>query len=219
MKRLLFLMMMLYSGYSFCGCVDCGSVTLNGKLIAWFCPSDTNFPETMPIDSNYVYNNNDTVFISPNDSAILGVGKSVIRFTNDIDTEYIYTNYNGTYSLTKTGLYYIQQTDYDINCGQRYFLYFVVISFPTGINNVSPQETSIKVLSNPVSSTLKLNSQQTINHLNIYDELGRLELSSEPTTTSQYIYEVGVDALAKGVYIVEATLDTDKKDYIKIVKQ
>ena len=218
MRRLLFLMMMMYSGYSFGGNTCSGYATLNGKVIGASFPINTLAPGLV-IDSAYCFYGNDT--IDPNNAVIQLFNGSSGGLGIMTYIYYSATDSNSSFSLdtdyfSKSGYYSI---DFSSSYCDAYLTMHFVFANTTGIPVINSELNPIKVLSNPVSSTLKLNSQQTISHLNIYDELGRLELSNQPTITSQYNYQVGVDALAKGIYIVEATLDTDKKDYIKIVKQ
>jgi hypothetical protein len=166
----------------------------------------------------YFYGN-DT--IDPNNAVIQlfncssgGYGITTFIYYSDTDSNNSFSLDTGYFS--KPGYYLIDFSSW--YCDAYVNLKFVFAS-TTGIIPSTKDADNLKVLSNPVSSTLKLYSQQTIDNLNIYDQLGRLQLSNQPTLSSQYTYELGVEGLPKGVYVVEATLQTNKKDYIKIVKQ
>lgn len=220
MKRLLLLMMMLYSGYSFCGGFCAGYATLNGKLIGYvgaYLP-----PGNMPVDSTYYLGGDDTIYLNNVDIQLhsMSVGEMAgitISFLGDTNSPDI-----GPYNFPKSGLYQIDFSTLfcDLYMNLNFVFVTVTDTLHLSIDSVNlSSQTVIKVLSNPITSTLTLTCLEAINQLNIYDQLGRLQLSKQPNLSSQYTYEVGVDGLSKGVYVVEATLQTNKKDYIKIVKQ
>jgi hypothetical protein len=213
MKRILFFLFLFASGYSFCSCIDGGVVYLNGKSIACY-PCFANMTPPSPIDSSYYYFGNDT--IDPNNT--------VVEFCcgNSITTTYTYNGdtiiYQGSTipAPIKTGKYSVYMYWINGGCDLTMTVSFVALN-TTGISPIS-ETKSIKILNNPIGSSIKLSTTQNITQLNIYDQLGRLQSISE-LTNSGNTYETNVENLAKGVYNVEVTTEENTKEYIKIVKQ
>jgi hypothetical protein len=205
MKPILFFLFLFASGYSFCGCMATAYITLNGKIIA----CNGQLPYGMPIDSAIYLNQLDTIYVDSNENNIISCGCERVFFNDTaLSQNTLYISMPGSY-----GGY----TDCEGGAYTASVFIEILFNNTTGTSSVK-ESPVIKILSNPISSTLKLTTTQTITQLNIYDQLGRLQSISE-LTNSGNIYETNVENLAKGVYNVEVTTEENTKEYIKIVKQ
>jgi len=204
--------MIFCASYGYAGCSANVYLTFNGRLIA--CTGD--LPYGILIDSSIYtqFSPYVSIYVDPNDSIIIG-GEYGYSYYND---SVIMPDQNHNLFITQPGHYgfasICEDGAYEANVNLKVF-------FTDTIRKqiVNDQSYYLTIFPNPIISILKLNSSQKINQLNIYDELGRLQLSPQITLSSPTIYEGVVDQLARGIYTVEVIMDNDKRDYIKIVKQ
>ena len=77
------------------------------------------------------------------------------------------------------------------------------------INN----DNNIKVFPNPSSTIFKIESATTIDKITIFDTLGK-----EILTQTQNNYEVNIEKLSKGIYLIEIFSENEKV-YKKLIKE
>ena len=120
---------------------------------------------------------------------------------------YIYSWSNGGVTSSISGLepgeYTVTITD-DIGC--EFIQTFEVTGMPLSIETLD--QANVKIYPNPSSGVFYLETQQTIDHLEIYDEGGKLILNKFALKAN----EVHTYDLSSGVYLIKVRMQ-DEKEY------
>ena len=222
MNRLLFTLLLFASYNGFCGCANDYGLFINGKLIDCFCPWG---PYTSSINTNYASIDSpnyrasffrDTLYLNPGDSTIIQapfwhLGSSMFTDTN--------SSFNiNSLVVKKAGFYDFQFCREGCACTFE-FRFTLVFKTPNAINTIPAALSYITISPNPVQSTINLHSENKIQAIHIYDQLGRLQLQPDIKSSSANYYQSNIEILAKGVYTIEAILENGTREIRKIVKE
>lgn len=141
-----------------------------------------------------------TDFVTISDAAgttPLAYGTTPVTWTSDVDGEIrFYTHLN---DQCETGTSFRARS---ILCGES-----------LGINEATLK--SFTYFPNPVTNTLNMKAQSTIQNVSIYNMLGQEVLRTSPNTLNS---EVDMSSLQTGAYFVKVTIN-DATDTIRVIKQ
>ncbi|HLG33971.1 MAG TPA: T9SS type A sorting domain-containing protein, partial [Bacteroidia bacterium] len=122
-----------------------------------------------------------------------------------------------TYVPVVDGNYTVQVTD-DLGC-----TYLSAIFTVTGVGiEEYYSDDVIRVYPNPVSAELFINSSEKINHIQVFDVVGKAIFYLQPQTSPVPTYsgnlKLQTSNFAQGIYFIEV-ISENKKGYVKFIKQ
>lgn len=172
--------------------------------------------------------NNDSIAFNDNLQLVLDVQDSAAAFFHNVDSlnlgllnipsgdsvlMRVYQNFIVSPAKYHYDINVIVIWPYALSTGNGDSLFFpVYITYPNGVNEIDISK-HIKVYPNPTSDHVLVDSDMAIEEVRVYGSNGQLVLYEKQKQL------INIETLPKGMYLFEVTLESGKKQSIRIIKE